>query len=673
MDEEINRNNLANGVRHHLPHSSYKDLPRHTNSAHHSGNSIVQSQRPARGSQAHSYQTLKSMAVPSILDDTAFHEAAKQAIAVGVPLDVMLIRLGLINEQDYLQQLSRQLDLPVIGRSDASRLLLRYEQKAILTEGGLKPYVVLTDDGVALMPAGLSDEQIASEVEALTLGGEAGGQCGAMGRRVSLVTDDLVRREFESRFRDGLLAEAENKLAARAPCLSAKYGLSYMQMLGLVLLIALTVAGFNFKPEMTALWLSSFFALFFFLLISLRAMAVISLARLSLPLGAFRNRRSDEGAGPLPIYTLLVPLYKEANMIPQLVKSLTKLDYPAALTDIKLLLEERDQETIAAVHSLALPACFEVLIVPDGLPLTKPKALNYGLHFTRGAYVVIYDAEDMPEPGQLRAALAKFKAARISRNRAPLAVVQARLNFYNSRQNWFARQFTIEYSSLFDGLLPLFSYLGIPIPLGGTSNHFCRATLDKLGGWDPYNVTEDADLGMRLYRCGYRAAILDSTTYEEACCGFTDWLKQRTRWMKGWLQTYCVHMRRPLQLYKELGLWRFFGFQAVIGAPFFSALVHPIFMVLLIYAIIDLPLERIRAEMALALLWGLALFNLATGYLASMLLGVVSLRYRNIVGLFFSLVTLPLYWLLVSLAAYRAVFQFIFAPFKWEKTPHKGR
>ena len=188
--------------------------------------------------------------------------------------------------------------------------------------------------------------------------------------------------------------------------------------------------------------------------------------------------------------------------------------------------------------------------MPDLQPRTKPKALNYALPLARGEYVVIYDAEDRPEPGHLRQALRAFRAGPSN-----LAAVQARLNLYNTnlyntKENWLTRQFTIEYCALFDGLLPALDRLRLPIPLGGTSNHFRASALRWLMAWDPFNVTEDADLGIRLARYGYRCRMLGSTTYEEAPARPMSWLKQRTRWLKGYMQTWRVHMNHPGALWR---------------------------------------------------------------------------------------------------------------------------
>jgi cellulose synthase/poly-beta-1,6-N-acetylglucosamine synthase-like glycosyltransferase len=304
--------------------------------------------------------------------------------------------------------------------------------------------------------------------------------------------------------------------------------------------------------------------------------------------------------------------------------------------------------------------------VPDRQPRTKPKALNYALQFARGDFVVVYDAEDRPQRDQLRRAWEAFR-------RAPpgLGCLQAQLNIYNPWDGWFlTRQFTIEYSALFDAVLPALERLRLPVPLGGTSNHFPRATLLEVGAWDPHNVTEDADLGIRLARQGYRVAVLASTTWEEAPPRFGIWLRQRTRWMKGWMQTYLVHTRELNQLHRDLGLGASVGFHALMGGLIVSALVHPLFYILLAGHWLAGGLLVPAETAAGAALWGIACVNLALGYLASILVSMVSVWRRGRRGLAMFALLLPLYWLLISVAAYRAAWQFVRDPYLWEKTAH---
>jgi cellulose synthase/poly-beta-1,6-N-acetylglucosamine synthase-like glycosyltransferase len=367
----------------------------------------------------------------------------------------------------------------------------------------------------------------------------------------------------------------------------------------------------------------------------------------------------------LPVYTVLAPLRREGSVLPDLVRALRALDYPPAKLEIFLVLEADDTETQAALLALPLPGNFRVVIVPTAAPHTKPKALNYALQLARGDYIVVYDAEDRPERDQLRRALDTFR-----RNPPALGCVQAQLNIHNARDSWFSRQFTIEYSALFDAILPALARLGLPVPLGGTSNHFPREILVAAGGWDPFNVTEDADLGFRLARRGWRTAVVASTTWEEAPVAFGQWLKQRTRWLKGWMLTYLVHTRQPWRLSADLGPRGAAGFHALMGGLILSALVHPLFYALLAYHALSGQLLAPADTMAGAVFWTVAWTNLALGYVASILVGAVSVWRRGRRTLALSALFMPLAWLLVSAAAYRALYQVFFDPYLWEKTEH---
>lgn len=308
----------------------------------------------------------------------------------------------------------------------------------------------------------------------------------------------------------------------------------------------------------------------FLFVVALRAVALWHF--LSPPVSeraACTARLEDEN---LPLYSVLGPLFGEAAIVPDLVGALRAIDYPEHKLQVLLIVESIDLETQAALRSADLGAHMHVLIVPDGKPRTKPRACQYALQFATGAYIVVYDAEDWPDPGQLRRALSVFRDAP-----KRLGCLQAQLNIYNSNTSWLTRQFTIEYTALFDCILPTLERLKLPVPLGGTSNHFPRTVLNAVGGWDPFNVTEDADLGIRLARSGWQVGVPPSATWEEAPSTFRVWLGQRTRWLKGWIQTYLVHMREPRRLWRELGARRFVGLQVLMGGLILSALVHPWF------------------------------------------------------------------------------------------------
>lgn len=365
----------------------------------------------------------------------------------------------------------------------------------------------------------------------------------------------------------------------------------------------------------------------------------------------------------LPTYTIQVPLYREAEVLPVLVECLDALDYPPEKIKVQLLMEEDDHETIEACGKLDLPPQFEPIIVPHSLPKTKPKACNYGLYRSDSDLLVIFDAEDRPEPDQLKKAVAAFADLPDD-----VTILQAKLNFYNQRHNLLTRWFTGEYSVWFDLFLPGLTAARSPIPLGGTSNHFKADRLKELGGWDPFNVTEDCDLGIRMHKHGHHAAMIDSTTWEEANGELWSWIRQRSRWVKGYLQTWLVHMRRPLRLLRQLGLRGFFNFQMTIGGSLACFFLNPIywFMTALWFSVHPEFIIPIFPPVILAL----GTFCLFIGNFVFVYLAVAGCANRGYWDLVKYSVLTPAYWLLMSIGAYRALIQLLYDPHFWEKTEH---
>jgi glycosyltransferase XagB len=365
----------------------------------------------------------------------------------------------------------------------------------------------------------------------------------------------------------------------------------------------------------------------------------------------------------LPVYTVLVPMFREPEVLPILTKALRNLDYPLAKLDIKIVLEEGDHETIEAARSLDLEGVFEIIRVPASHPQTKPKACNFALRYSQGEFLVIFDAEDKPEPDQLKKVVAAFNQS------APnTACIQCRLNYYNARENWLTRMFTLDYSLWFDLMLPGLERLKVPIPLGGTSNHFRMDVLRELNAWDPFNVTEDADLGIRLTQKGYRVGVIDSTTFEEANVSIPNWVRQRSRWIKGYMQTFLVHSRRPVHLWRSIGASGVFGFVFFIGGTFLSGLLNPIFWA--IFAIwMIFGAEAITPYFPLPVLY-MSLLNLLVGNGLLIYLTMVAPFRRRWTDLAPWGITVVGYWVLMTVASYKALSQLIFNPFYWEKTQH---
>jgi cellulose synthase/poly-beta-1,6-N-acetylglucosamine synthase-like glycosyltransferase len=364
----------------------------------------------------------------------------------------------------------------------------------------------------------------------------------------------------------------------------------------------------------------------------------------------------------LPVYTILLPVYKEDKLIRKLIWNLRSLDYQKNKLDVKLLIEEDDDKTLNAVKNLDFPANFETIVVPFHMPKTKPKACNYGLYFSRGEYLTIYDAEDVPDSDQLKKVVALFRKLPDE-----FVVMQGALNYFNKNENLLTRMFTLEYSYWFDYMLTGLETLDVPIPLGGTSNHFKLNKLLELGAWDPFNVTEDADLGVRVYDKQYKVGVVNSTTLEEANNEFFNWIRQRSRWIKGYMQTYLVHMRKPVDLIRRIGWGGFFGFNFFIGGTAFTFLLYPI--LLLFFALYMIFSFKVRQWFPDWVLY-ISTFNFIAGNVMMVYVNMMAVFKRRYYELIMFSILNPLYWLMHSAAAYKGLWQLIYKPFYWEKTNH---
>ena len=442
--------------------------------------------------------------------------------------------------------------------------------------------------------------------------------------------------------------------------------------------------------------------------------AVLRLAAAAAPF-LRKNRAEKSGRktklrhNDLPVYTILLPLYRESAVAEKILKRIAALKYPKDKLDVKLLLEQDDAETRRALAACDLPPYCSVVEVPDGPIRTKPRACNYGLAEARGRYCVIYDAEDKPEPDQLKKAVAAFRREDTD---GRLLCVQASLNYYNAKQNWLTKFFTVEYSTYFDLTLGGLQAFNLPLPLGGTSNHFKTAELRELGGWDPFNVTEDCDLGIRLYEHGWRTVLLDSTTWEEANSDLWNWIRQRSRWVKGFLQTHLVHYRHPLDTVRRLSLQGALGCYFLVGGSVLMMLMNLIFWPVVTLYLALLCHGLLHGETLLSQIVGphtgetlyrgvaLGAFPLKawpliyagpdenpflavmsqiffTGscalFLTNFLLILVHVAAcvrRKFYFLIPWALLMPFYWVLISVGAWKGALQLITKPFYWEKTIH---
>lgn len=565
-------------------------------------------------------------------------DAAMLAELSGVSADEFALKTGLIEEIAFYQALAAELRLPFLP---APRLAMARHPDSILT--GIAP-LAKPGAGFVLAPRGPALTRLFS---------------GVPHGSISITAPSLLARAaFQAGARD-IAERAAHALPRAAPHLSSRGGadvpqIAFMALSALVLSFSGVVA-----PALTFAIAAAVLSPLFFGIVLLRLAACL------LPHPVTCNDhglRIDDAR--LPVYTIVVALYREGRVASRLIDGLKRLDYPAGKLDIKLVLEADDRETMAALSRIPLPGFVEVLVAPLGKPRTKPRALNVALPLARGRYTVVYDAEDIPEPAQLRLAVAAF-----ARSAADVACLQARLSIDNTDDSWLTRLFTIEYAALFDVLNPGLAEIGSPIPLGGTSNHFRTDVLRRIHGWDAWNVTEDADLGLRLSRLGYRVADLPSSTLEEAPITLGAWMRQRTRWMKGYMQTSITHSRKPGLALRQFGFWRFCSAMILSAGAALSALVYPFCTGLVLSswlfmpkAILGTPWEAIWHSGSITLF--------ISGTAAVFIPACVALHRRGLWRLLPWLPLLPFYYALVSLAAWRGVWELCIAPFHWNKTSH---
>lgn len=474
--------------------------------------------------------------------------------------------------------------------------------------------------------------------------------------RIGITTPSTFLASVRATFGSEITEHAITKLVKRCPRASAASLRPIIWITLLLILFGILVAS---AAITTSIWHGSLFILTAFPI----------LPGLIIKILAFRTCVSQPESvhiisdWKLPTYTVLVPVYREAEILSQLVDSLQKLDYPRSKLDIKLLVEADDVETLTALNDMHLPAYFDVVICPRGAPRTKPRALSIGLAYSTSDLVVVYDAEDIPDHDQLK------KAASIFATHKKLACLQARLTIDNLADSWLTRQFALEYSALFDVLLPGLAELRQPIPLGGTSNHFRRQALEKIGAWDSWNVTEDADLGLRLYRAGYSILTFDSTTHEEAPSTYRTWMHQRMRWLKGWMQTALVHMRSHHNESRRLTIVKWIALFLAASLSPISILLHPALLL-----VIDVGLNWITQNNPKSFVDNLIQIGFACMFFGSLYLDILITRRgaekRKISLNLKDFLSLIPYSLLKTWAGWRALIELIYAPYHWRKTTH---
>ncbi|WP_245440277.1 glycosyltransferase family 2 protein [Neorhizobium sp. T25_13] len=571
----------------------------------------------------------------------------------GTSIESELLHSGQVDEAAYYGAMARYLRLPFIAAIDPGSIA---DIPGLDTQLQRPSQVRINHRHKAPQVAVVPEARRLADLKAALLA------MPLLGQDLAITTPSAIRQAVWRSGATRRVRETINGLFERFPEFSARVVLSGSQGfyagLGLAALTTALIA----TPIETLLFLHILLSLIYFTSLGLR-FAALTRQQFGSPIPVALPPREDA----LPCYTVMVALYREAAVAEQLMASLGRLDWPPSLLDIKLICEADDEETIAALKALKPASHFEIVEVPPAAPRTKPKALTYALGAARGEFLAIYDAEDKPHPQQLREAYARFRTSPVA-----IACLQAPLIINNARESWISALFSLEYCGLFRGLLPMLARRQMPLPLGGTSNHFRADALRAAGGWDPFNVTEDADLGFRLYRLGYRADVITRQTVEDAPTTMRVWLGQRSRWFKGWLQTWLVLMRDPRRLIGEMGFRGFCILQLMIGGMLVSSLLHPLIVVFMgvgTYYMLEAPVDEIPA--GVLLLFIVDTINILGSYLIFLGLGRGPMieHERRLVG--WRWIGVPLYWMMTSVAAWRAVIELRSKPFFWNKTPHQ--
>lgn len=597
------------------------------------------------------------LAQAGLLDQEELDEALARCRLSGERLGRVLVAGGVVRRRDLFAALSLQWGLPFLDLTSApvDQALLAGLEPHALVRHGIFPVRV---EGSRLLVATTERPDLGQAAAAERLFGWP-----AADLDWAVTTDWDIVNAVATRCADTLLADATTALARANPGLSARQVVTRGQRRLLTAMVAGVATAALLAPG-RLVW----FAL---IMANLLFAGSVAFKTVMSFLGAFRHLGLRVTTGQvdalvdaeLPRYTILVPAYREERVVPALMANLGALDYPREKLEIILLLEEDDPGTLAAAKAAAPADIVRFVIVPDGVPKTKPKACNVGLAFATGEYLVIYDAEDRPEPDQLKKAVVAFR-----RGGPRLACVQAALNFYNTTENVLTRMFTLEYSAWFDLMLPAMDRLRLAIPLGGTSNHFRVSALRDIGGWDPYNVTEDADLGVRCAALGTRVAVINSTTYEEANLAVGNWIRQRSRWIKGYLQTTLVHSRRPQALIRHAGVRGAASFALLVAGTPATFLLAPVLWALTVLSLVP-GVDWLHDAYTPQVL-RISLFNLIVCNIAGIATAAIAAVRRRKWALAAWSLLLPAYWVLHSVSAHKGAWQLITKPFYWEKTHH---
>jgi cellulose synthase/poly-beta-1,6-N-acetylglucosamine synthase-like glycosyltransferase len=603
-------------------------------------NSLVARRQQARNGQSALYGRLSALGVTH--DD--FVSAVMRSKQSGASAIQELISYDIVDAQDYYRKLAQDMDVGFATHINPDTILTDMSLD-LMEHSTIFQIFGRNHDGLTLL-------YVAPDFGTDTALYELFERDPEQKKRVRICAPKTIAAAIEARKSNSSLDWATSELHQKQAGLSAKQVFAPWQAFALgILCVALPICLY-IQFVLSSIVIHVAATLLFSAVIAIRVAALRSfMVRKAAPV--------IQLVSPFPKYSVLIALHKEAAIARQLVQAMCRLDWPISRLEVLYVCEADDNATIEALLAVGLPSHHRIIKVPAGSPRTKPKALNFALKACRTDFVVIYDAEDRPHPQQLKEAWSKFCQADET-----LACLQAPLVVTNASASWLARMFTFEYAAHFYGLLPYLAEAGVPLPLGGTSNHFRKSALEAVGGWDPHNVTEDADLGIRFCRLGFKCDVLHLPTLEDGPETFKEWYPQRTRWQKGWMQTFLVHNRNVTQLFDVLGRRNGLYFEALLIGFILSPLLYIAAVIMAVNSIYTLdPAHMMFTAIDLSLL--------SMGYVCSIALGFKCIKDWSRKEKAYVAATLPIYWLILSAAAWRAVYQLVVKPHYWEKTPHK--
>ncbi len=577
---------------------------------------------------------------------------AERAHANQTSIQSEFLAYGLVREEIFYQCLAKELAIDFAPAVEAAHIMASDKECLALLRWHRTPAPRLRSENLSSRVVIATDHMPLHRMKRFLA------EHPALRERLLVVPRQAMRSALLEKSREALAREAVHGLFASRPELSARFVVNGWQGGAVVALNFFSILAFVLFPALAWLGLHLVVSVFFFGCVGLRGMALATAA----PSSFAPIERTT--LAELPVYSVLVALRDEAEIVPELLVALGSILWPRTKLEIKLVCEADDRKTLAALRAQPLRPWVEIIEVPPVGPRTKPKALAYALPTIGGEFVVLYDAEDRPHPSQLLEAWQTFR-----KSSPRLACLQAPLEISNSGHNLITRMFGVEYSALFNGMLPFLSKLGLPLPLGGTSNHFRRSVLEEIGAWDPYNVTEDADLGARLARFGYHTGTITRPTFEPAPDRWGVWVTQRARWFKGWCQTWLVHMRAPGQLWSEIGPASFWTLQILFAGLILSALAHPLMLGTLGWLAYNLS-NGFALGAVHSVIFIVDAVNITLSYFAFLLLGWRTLDRPDRKQFWKVVVFMPVYWMAMSVAATRAIVQLVRKPHHWDKTPH---